>query len=138
MSHSLSQVSDDAPPSLSDAGKSPPARAAEVETLLAAVPEFLGRYAELVELADDDPGANEAFCELADFVAELAAGLEQFRPVLTRCLEAVENVAADSDEAEELVGWSFLDYLPIETRRILLPWLGPSTLSVLEAIEDPT
>ncbi len=62
------------------------ARSAEVGTVFAAVPEFLGRYLELVELCDDDPGANEAFCELAEFVAELADGLEQFRPLLTRCL----------------------------------------------------
>ena len=48
--------------------------------MLAAVPEFHSRYLELVELADDDPGATEAFTELAEFVAELAAGIEQFRP----------------------------------------------------------
>jgi hypothetical protein len=112
-------------------------RSTEVTTLLAAVPEFLGRYLELVELADDDPGATEAFCELADFVAELAAGIEQFRPLLTRCLAAVEQVSATSEDAEELVGWSFLDYLSLDTRRAVLPWLGPRTLAVLEAIEDP-
>jgi hypothetical protein len=113
------------------------ARSAEVGTVLAAVPEFLGRYLELVELCDDDPGANEAFCELAEFVAELADGLEQFRPLLTRCLGAVEQVATTSDDAEELVGWSFLDYLSLDVRRAVLPWLGPNTLAVLEAIEEP-
>jgi hypothetical protein len=123
-------------PKLNDSDE-PPERSSEVEILLAAVPEFRSRYLELVELADDDPGATDAFSELADFVAELASGLEEFRPLLTRCLNAVERVASDSDEAEELVGWSFLDYLPLETRRIVLPWLGPSTLAVLEAIEDP-
>ena len=101
------------------------------------MPEFLGRYIELVELADDDPGSIETFCELADFVEELTVGLEQFRPLLTRCLAAVEEVASTSDDAEELVGWSFLDYLSADTRRIVLPWLGPSTLAVLESIEDP-
>lgn len=105
--------------------------------VLEAVPEFVGRYLELVELADDDPGAAEAFCELAEFVAELASGVERYRPVLTRCLAAVEQVACGSDDAEELVGWSFLDYLSLDARRMLLPWLGPSTLAVLEAIEDP-
>jgi hypothetical protein len=112
-------------------------RSTEVTTLLEAVPEFLGRYLELLELADDDPGATEAFCELADFVAELADGIERFRPLLTRCLAAVEQVASTSEDAEELVGWSFLDYLSLDTRRMVLPWLGPSTLAVLEAIEDP-
>ena len=112
-------------------------RSAEIRTLLEVVPEFRGRYLELVELADDDTGPAEAFCELADFVAELVLGLEQFRPLLTRCLAAVEQVASTCDDAEELVGWSFLDYLSTDTRRIVLPWLGPSTLAVLEAIEDP-
>jgi hypothetical protein len=90
-----------------------------------------------LELGDDDPGAAEAFCELAEFVAELASGVERYRPVLTRCLAAVEEVASSSDDAEELVGWSFLDYLSLDARRTLLPWLGPGTLAVLEAIEDP-
>ncbi|MGO9341282.1 MAG: hypothetical protein ACLP6E_02000 [Acidimicrobiales bacterium] len=112
-------------------------RSTEVTTVLEAVPEFLERYLELVELADDDPGTTETFCELAEFVAELAAGIEQFRPLLTRCLTAVEQVASTSEDAEELVGWSFLDYLSLDTRRAVLPWLGPSTLAVLEAIEDP-
>jgi hypothetical protein len=113
------------------------ARSDEVKTVLEAVPEFRGRYLELVELADDDPGATEAFCELADFVAELATGLEQFGPLLKKCLVAVEQVASSSGDAEELVGWSFLDCLSIDTRRILLPWLGRSTLAVLETIENP-
>ena len=112
-------------------------RSTEISTLLEAVPEFHGRYLELVELADDDPGPAEAFSELAVFVAELAMGIEQFRPLLTRCLAAVEQVAATCDDAEELVGWSFLDYLSTDARRIVLPWLGPNTLAVLEAIEDP-
>ena len=127
---------DRAPLDLNGSGESPE-RTPEVDTLLAEVPEFRGRYLELVAVADDDPGATEAFAELAEFVAELAAGLEQFRPLLTRCLAAVEQVASTSDEAEELVGWSFLDYLSLDTRRTLLPWLGPSTRAVLEAIEEP-
>jgi len=117
--------------------REPNHRSAEVTTLIEAVPEFLGRYIELVQLADDDPGSTETFCEIADFVEELTVGLEQFRPLLTRCLAAVEEVASTSDDAEELVGWSFLDYLSADTRRIVLPWLGPRTLAVLESIEDP-
>jgi hypothetical protein len=125
-----------APPEPDGAGE-PPARTEEVATVLAAVPEFLGRYLELVELADDDPGAAEAFSELAEFVAELASGVEQYRPVLTRCLAAVEEVASSSEDAEELVGWSFLDYLSLDARQTLLGWLGPGTLAILESIEDP-
>ncbi len=115
----------------------PEERSEEVRALLKAVPEFTHRYLELVEEADGHPGTNEAFSELADYVAELASGVEQFRPLLVRCLSAVEGVAAASADAEELVGWCFLDYLSLDTRRAVLPWLGPSTISILEAIEDP-
>lgn len=115
----------------------PDARTEEVEALLSAVPEFAERYLQLVQDADGNPGANEAFSELADYVAELASGLEQFRPLLVKCLSAVEHVAAVSEDAEELVGWCFLDYLSIDTRRAVLPWLGPNTLSILEEIENP-
>jgi hypothetical protein len=115
----------------------PEARSREVASLLQTLPEFTPRYLELVHGADGDPGANEAFSELADFVTELVAGLEQFRPLLVRCLSAIEGVAEVSDDAEELVGWCFLDYLSLDTRRVVLPWMGPNTLSILEAIENP-
>jgi hypothetical protein len=112
-------------------------RCEEVSALLQAVPEFVARYVELVEQADGDPGAEEAFSELAEYVSELARGLEEVRPLLARCLQAVEEVAGISDNAEELVGWSFLDYLSLDTRRAVLPWLGPRTLGILESIESP-
>lgn len=115
----------------------PEAPSREVTALLEAVPEFTDRYLELVEEADGHPGTNDAFSALAEYVAELAFRLEQFRPLLVRCLTAVEGVAAVSDDAEELVGWSFLDYLSLDARRAVLPWMGPVTLSILEAIEDP-
>jgi hypothetical protein len=105
--------------------------------LLRAIPEFGERYLQLVEEADGYPGDEETLSEFAAFVEELATGLEQFRPVLSRCFAAVEQVAGSSEDAEELVGWSFLDYLSIDARRAVLPWLGPNTLQVLEAIEDP-
>ena len=124
------------PPTLCGASESA-AGQREVAVLLRGVPEFAGRYLELVELADGIPGANEAFADLAEYVAELVTGLEQFRPVLSKCLSAIEEVATTSDDAEELVGWSFLDYLSIDARRALLPNLGPRTLSILEAIENP-
>src|ERR1700726_4619495 len=100
-SHTLWQMTKETSLQWNHSGESP-GRSSEVDILLAAVPEFRGRYLELVEAADDDPGATDAFSELADFVAELAKGLEELRPVLTRCLNAVEKVACGSDEAEEL------------------------------------
>ena len=119
------------------ADSDPEAASAEVTALLQGVPEFTDRYLELVEEADGHPGANDAFSALAEYVAELAFRLEQFRPLLVRCLSAIEGVAAASDDAEELVGWCFLDYLSLDARRAVLPWMGPVTLSILEAIEDP-
>jgi hypothetical protein len=109
----------------------------EVAELLRAVPEFSDRYLELVEDADDHPGAQATFAELADYVEGLAFGLESLRPILLRCLEAVEHVASTSEDAEELVGWSFLDELSIEARSALLSYLGTQTLAILESVEDP-
>jgi hypothetical protein len=115
----------------------PLAQSHEVTVLLRAVPEFTERYLELVEESDGHPGTNEAFSELAAYVDELASGLEQFRPLLVRCLSAIEQLATVSEDAEELVGWCFLDYLSLDTRRAVLPWLGPDTLAILEEIENP-
>ncbi len=92
----------------------------EVRRVLEAVPEFVSRYLELVADADDHPGADQTFTELADYVSELARALETFQPVLQRCFAAIEVVAATSDDAEELIGWSFLDYLSLDARRALL------------------
>jgi hypothetical protein len=109
----------------------------EVRILLEAVPEFISRYLELVADADDDPGANQTFTELAEYVSELARGLETFGPVLQRCFAAIEQVAETSDDAEDLIGWSFLDYLSLDARRAMLRWFGPRTLAILEAVEEP-
>ena len=72
------------------------------------------------------------FTELADYVAGLAAEIERFAPVLARCLEAVESVAASSEDAAELVAWAFLDSLSPDDRRRLAGWLGPRTRALLD------
>ena len=104
----------------------------EVSLLLDQAPEFTDRYLELVEEADGDPGAAAAFVELADYVAGLASGLEQFRPALVHCLGAVEKVAETSDNAEELIVWSFFDNLSPDDLRRLDLWIGPRTRSLLD------
>jgi len=109
----------------------------EVAELLRALPEFADRYLELVDDADDLPGAEATFTELADYVEALAFGVENLRPILLRCLDAVERVASTSEDAEELIGWSFLDELSIEARSVLLPYFGPDTLEILESVENP-
>jgi hypothetical protein len=104
----------------------------EVATVLEGVPEFADRFLCLVEAADGDPGAPAAFCELADFVASLVSSSRRPDGVLVRCLARLEQVARESDDAEELVGWSFLDSLCPEDLSLLTPWLGPCTLALAE------
>lgn len=99
----------------------------EVTALLEAAPEFVDRYLDLVEAADGDPGSAAAFTELADFVASLLSKPQPSWTVLARCLTGVEQVARESDDADELVVWSFLDSLCPEDLKCISPWLGPCT-----------
>jgi len=104
----------------------------EVQLLLDEAPEFRPRYLDLVEAADDHPGAAATFVELADYVAGLAQAVEEFRPALVRCLSAVEKVAESSADAEELIIWSFFDNLSPDDVRRLDVWIGPRTRSLLD------
>jgi len=108
-----------------------------VSELLEAVPEFADRFLELVADADDDPGTAAALTELAEYAAGLALDLERSRPVLVRCLEAVESAARRSDEAAELVAWAFLDSLAPADRARLAPWFGARTRALLDEVEGP-
>jgi hypothetical protein len=110
----------------------------EVETILRAAPEFADQYLALVEAADGDPGAALAFEELADFAAGLALQVERYRPVLLRTMTGVEQVALRSEDAEELVGWAFLESLSPDDLRRLAPWIGPATRRLLEDLELPS
>jgi hypothetical protein len=110
--------------------------APEVAAVLETVPEFVDRFMHLVEAADGDPGAPAAFCELADFVASLVLSRGPSDGVLVRCLASLEQVAHESDDAEELVGWSFLDSLCPEDLRRVAPWLGPRTPALADELES--
>lgn len=109
--------------------------APEVWTLLSEVPEFLDHLLELVEAVDGDPGAPAAFAELADFVASLVSRPSPPLGVLARCLAGVEKVARESDDAEGLVGWAFLDSLSPDDLHRISPWLGPRTLELAGELE---
>jgi len=109
--------------------------APEVATVLEAVPEFAERFLELVESVDGDPGAPAAFTELADFVASLVSSPDSPIPLLARCLAGVEKVARESNDADELVGWSFLDSLCPEDLRRVSPWMGPRTLELADDLD---
>jgi hypothetical protein len=110
----------------------------EVTVMLEASPGFIDRYLDLAEAADGDPGVAATLTELADYVAGLAAEIERVTPVLARCLDGVESVAASSEEAAELVAWAFLDSLSPDDRRRLGRWLGPRTRALLHEVDpDP-
>jgi hypothetical protein len=107
----------------------------QVAVVLEAAPGFVVRYLELAEAADGDPGMAATLTELADYVAELAAQIERFRPVLARCLEGVESLAMSSEDGAELVAWAFLDSLPPDDRRALAGWAGPRTRALMEEVD---
>ena len=104
----------------------------EVTRVLKAVPEFSDRYLTLVEMGDGDPGPGPVFDELADFVAGVLARVGRSVPTLERCLAAVEAVAGSSEDAVELVVWSFFDNLSPDDIRLLGPWLGSRTRALLD------
>jgi hypothetical protein len=106
-----------------------------VTVLLSGVPEFGPAYLALVEAFDDDPGGPAVFTELADFVSERLVAIEAERPVLERALAAVESVATAGGDADELVGYAFLDSLSPEDRRLISPWLGQATRSLLDELD---
>lgn len=106
-----------------------------VTVLLEEVPEFGPAFLALVELFDDDPGGPAVFTELADFVSERLVAIEAQRPVLERTLAAVESVARAGGDAQDLVGYAFLDSLSPEDLRLITPWLGAATRSLLDDLD---
>ena len=110
--------------------------------MLEALPEFVDRFLDLVEAADGDPGAAASFTELAEFLSgsmvnlrpTTLAGTQAVGDLLHRCLVGVERVARESGEAEELVGWAFLDSLCPSDLEALWPGLGPQTLCIAQAM----
>ena len=118
------------PTSLDDYDEDP-----AVTALLDGVPEFGPTYLALVEEFDDDPGGPAIFTELADFVSERLIAVETERPVLERALAAVESVARAGGDAWELIGYAFLDSLSPEDRRLITPWLGATTRSILDDLD---
>lgn len=113
----------------------------QVEKVLAAVPELSPRYCELVEDADDDPGAAAVFEELALFLTDLLRDPGGGRlpgsgeALVERALDAVE-AAAGGPDAEELVCWSFLWNLGGPELSALRPLMGRRTLRLLDEIGD--
>ncbi|HEY1634527.1 MAG TPA: hypothetical protein VGF64_07205 [Acidimicrobiales bacterium] len=107
-----------------------------VAELRQAVPELEDRYGELVDIYEDDLGADIVFGELADLVNYVALGKEGDEALLERCLDVVESLAETGDrDADEIVGFYFLDQLSPGTLTRVTSRLGEQTLDVLDRLE---
>lgn len=108
-----------------------------VAELRQAVPELEDRYGELVDIYEDDLGADIVFGELADLVNYVALGKEGDEALLERCLDVVESLAETGDrDADEIVGFYFLDQLSPGTLTRVTSRLGEQTLDVLDRLES--
>lgn len=102
-----------------------------------AVPEMEDRYLDLVDIYEDDVGADVVFGALADLVNDIVLGHEHDERVLTRCLDVVESLAELGDpDADEIVGFFFLDLLSPGTLAGVTSSLGEHTLGVLDRLES--
>ena len=109
-----------------------------VEGLIEDLPEFIPLYRDLVDRFDNDPGEPAVLMELADFVADRLTALAKERLVVERALGVVEALLdsmADDVIGCELVGFAFFDSLSLEHRRCLVPWLGPRSRALIDALE---
>jgi hypothetical protein len=108
-----------------------------VAELRQAVPELEDRYGELVDIYEDDLGADIVFGELADLVNYVALGKEGDEALLERCLDVVESLAETGDrDSDEIVGFYFLDQLSPGTLTRVTSRLGEQTLDVLDRLES--
>lgn len=108
-----------------------------VAELRQAVPELEDRYDELVDIYEDDLGADVVFGELADLVNYVVLGKEGDEALLERCLDVVESLAETGDrDADEIIGFYFLDQLSPGTLTRVTSRLGEHTLDVLDRLES--
>jgi hypothetical protein len=108
-----------------------------VAELRQAVPELEDRYDELVDIYEDDLGADVVFGELADLVNDVVLGKRGDEALLDRCLDVVESLAETGDpDADEIVGFYFLDQLSPGTLTRVTSRLGEHTLDVLDRLES--
>jgi hypothetical protein len=107
-----------------------------VAELRQAVPELEDRYLELVDIYEDDLGADVVFGELADLVNDIVLGRDGDEALLGRCLDVVESLAETGDpDADEIVGFYFLDQLSPGTLAGVTSSLGEHTVDVLDRLE---
>ncbi len=107
-----------------------------VAELRQAVPELEDRYDALVDVYEDDIGADVVFGELADLVNDVVLGKEGDEALLDRCLDVLESLAERADrDADDIVGFYFLDQLSPGTLTRVTSRLGEHTLDVLDRLE---
>jgi hypothetical protein len=108
-----------------------------VAELRQAVPELEERYGQLVDIYEDDLGADVVFGELADLVNDVVLGKDEGEPLLDRCLDLVESLAEMGDrDADEIVGFYFLDQLSPGALARVTSRLGEHTLDVLDRLDS--
>jgi hypothetical protein len=108
-----------------------------VDELRQAVPELEDRYDGLVDIYEDDLGADVVFGELADLVNDVVLGKEGDDTLLDRCLDVVESLAETGEpDADEIVGFYFLDQVSPGVRARITSRLGERTLDVLDRLES--
>jgi hypothetical protein len=102
-----------------------------------AVPEMENRYQDLVDIYEDDIGADVVFGALADLVNDFVLGGEGDMALLGRCLDFIESLAELVDpDADEIVGFYFLDMLSPGALARITPHLRESTNEVLDRLES--
>jgi hypothetical protein len=108
-----------------------------VAELCQVIPEMEDRYQDLVDIYEDDIGADVVFGALADLVNDIVLGGEFDEALLGRCLDFVESLAEQGDpDADDIVGFYFLDLLSPGTLAGVTPTLGDRTLAVLDRLES--
>ena len=111
----------------------PPIDDAAIMALRSELPEFEDRYLDLLDIYDEDLTPDIVLMELADFVANLVA-TRDMEAVLERCLAAVENLAAGTEEGPEIVAYAFFNEIPLGSREVVRSYLGPVSTPLAELI----
>jgi hypothetical protein len=108
-----------------------------VAELRQAIPEMEDRYEDLVDIFEDDIGADVVFGALADLVNDIVLGGAGDEALLARCLDLVESLAEQGDpDLDEIVGFHFLDVLSPGTLDEVTSSLGEHTRGVLARLES--
>jgi hypothetical protein len=109
----------------------PPTDDTAVALLRRHVPEFEDQYLDLLDIYDEDLTPEIVFMELADYVANLLVSAES-EETLERCLAAVEDVVAATDDGAALVAYAFVNELPPGSRAVARSYFGPVTDQLAE------